>query len=159
MPKNFQGEVDRHCTGWGRRVTWRKMEEKKKPCLWPKERSWNDVNWVLSPQSYLAGVSVLTSGHNLLCRFLWELGKWGGRDKGTRGNFRLQIKALGEARRKGKSKGRGCWLQDWPVAVASRTLPFLRQMDTFLLVVRKRMPNNQACRDSEWKIPEMPWAG
>lgn len=49
MPESFQTEVDRHWAGWGRRVTWRKMEEKKKKHLWPEQKSWNDVNWALSP--------------------------------------------------------------------------------------------------------------
>ena len=46
MQDIFQTEVDRDWTGWGRKVTCRKMEGKKP--LWPKQRSCNDVNWVLS---------------------------------------------------------------------------------------------------------------
>lgn len=57
--------------------------------------------------SYLARVSALTSGHNLLPRFLWELGKWGGRIKRNKGELPTTNQSRGEARTR-KSRRRGC---------------------------------------------------
>lgn len=102
------------------------------------------------PPSYLAAVSVLTSGHNPLSRFLWELGKRRGEEVRGQGGLPStnQSKALGEARRKGRGLRRGGWQPK------DRPLPFLRQMDTFLLVIRKDHASSQAWEGRGWEILE-----
>lgn len=133
MPENFQGDVDRYCAGWGERVTWRKMLEKDKKrgkkthpkhYLWPKE-SWNDVNWVLSPSGViLLRVSALTSGHNLLPRFLWELGKRGGRSKRNKGELPTTNQSRGEAKRREEQReGLLATWQTWGRGKGQTSLP------------------------------------
>lgn len=136
MPGSFHTEVDRYWAGWSRRVTWRKMEERKKPPL-AEAKKWRQLSIV--PWSYLAAVSVLTSGHNLLPRFLWELGKWRRKGKWTRGTSEDKSKAStgGDQEKGEESTGEEPMAQRWTWDGRDGTLPCRRQRDTFLLVVRR----------------------
>lgn len=122
MPQRFQTEVDRHWAGWGRRVTWRKWKKKKTPLTKAKKSKWRQLGIV--PHSYLAAVSVLTSGHNLLSRFLWELGKWGGRSNGTRAtsDYKSKQNTQRDQEKEREWRGGGWWPKDRPVTVVNAWL-------------------------------------
>lgn len=109
--------------------------------------------------SYLARASALTSGHNLLPRFLWELGKCEGRIKRNKGELPTTNQSRGEARTR-KSRRRGCQAQGRPEVGAKVRPPFQRQWDTFLLVVRKEQAKSQGARlrGQRMNDPRGPWA-
>lgn len=153
MQEIFQTEVDRDCTGWGRRVTWRKMEGKKATLAEAKKLQWRQLGIV--PWSYLAAVSVLTSGHSLLLRFLWELGKWRGRGKRTKSNFRHKSKRGAWRPGKGeKSRGVGRRPKDRPGAGAREW--FCPSWDKWTPSSgwSGKTSQQQIWEMEDWKVPE-----
>lgn len=151
MPESFQTEVDRHWAGWGRRVTWRKMEEKKKktPLAGAKKLKWRQLGIV--PHSYLAAVSVPTSGHNLLSRFLWELGKRGGRGDETRETSEYKSKQSARLERPGERgrewRGGGWWPKDRLCPSWDKWTP------SFWWSGKITTPEARVEETEEWKIP------
>lgn len=142
MSESFHTEADRHWAGWSRRVTWRKMEEKKK-LVEAKKLKWRQLSIV--PQSYLAAVSVLTSGHNLLPRFLWELGKWGGKGNWTRGTSDDKSKAGTGGRRGGRGREQRGGADGPKIDLGQR-----QRLDSALPETKGHLPSGRQEGASQW---------
>lgn len=112
MPGSFHTEVDRYWTGWSRRVTWRKMEEKKNTSGQGKEMTSTE-----HCPSELSGCSFRS---NLWAQPTSQVPVGTREIRGKRqvdkGNFRRQIKGKhrgrpGEGKR---AEGRSRWPEDRP---------------------------------------------